>query len=73
MFLAVVWIIADCGIIGNDTTQASAVFYCVEVGAIDADLRGTSLFMEKAAGKTLQANDNAEFRGCIREAVDDVL
>ena len=35
----VVKILADCGIIGADSTQVSEVFHCVQVGAIDADVR----------------------------------
>ena len=31
---AVVKILADCGIIGNDATQVSKMLHCVEVGAI---------------------------------------
>ena len=32
-------ILADCGITGDDATQVGRVFHCVEVGAIDNDLR----------------------------------
>ena len=38
---AFVKILADCGISGDDATQARKVFHCTEVGAIDADVRRT--------------------------------
>ena len=40
----VVKIFADCGIFGDDATQVSKVFHCVEVGATDADVRRTVHF-----------------------------
>ena len=36
---AAVRILADCGMIGDDATQISEVFYRVGVGAIDTDVR----------------------------------
>ena len=41
---AIVKILADCGIIQDDATQISKVFHCVEVDAINADLRRTVRF-----------------------------
>ena len=38
---AVVKILADFGIIGDDVNQVSKVYHCFEVSAIDADMRRT--------------------------------
>ena len=40
---AVVKILANCGIIGDDATQVSEVFQSILVGAIDADVRTVCL------------------------------
>ena len=67
---------ADCGIIGDDATEVSKVFNCVKVGAIDADPRRTVRLSWKRLVQhlsLLQADGETEVRGCIREAVDDVL
>ena len=40
----VVKILADFGIFGDDATEVSEVFHCVQVGAIDADVRKTVRF-----------------------------
>ena len=69
-------ILADCGIIGDDATQISEVFLCVEVGAVDADVRRTVRHTWRGLVQhlnLLQADGEAEVLGCIREAVDDVL
>ena len=68
-------LLVDCGIIGDDITHVSKVFHCVEVGAIDADLRRTVLFSLRELVQhlsLLQANGEADVLGCIREAIDDV-
>ena len=44
---AVVRILADCGIIGDDASQVSKMFHCVQIGVIDSRGRGwykTSVF-----------------------------
>ena len=72
----VVKILADCGILGDDNTQLGKVFHCVEVGAINADMRRTVRFSWRGLVQhfsLLLADDEAEVLGCIREAVDDVL
>ena len=61
---------------GDDATQVSKVFHCVEVGAIDADLRRTVRYLWRGLVqhlRLLQAEYEAEDLGYIREAVDDVL
>ena len=73
---AVVKILADCGITGNDATQVSEVFHCVSVGAIDADVRRTVCLTWRGLVQhlsLLQADGEAEVLGSIGEAVDDVL
>ena len=57
-------------------TRISKVFHCVDVGAIDTDLRRTVLFSWRGLANTsafFQADGEAEVLSCIREAVDDVL
>ena len=52
------------------------MFHCIEVGAIDADLRRTVGFSWKGVVQNLsllQADDEAKVLGCIIEVVDDVL
>ena len=52
------------------------MFHCVYVGAIDADVRRTVCLTWRGLVQhlsLLQADDEAEVLGCIREAVDDVL
>ena len=73
---AVVKILADCGITGDDATQVSEVFHCVSVGAVDADVRRTVCLTWRGLVQylsLLQVDGEAEVHGCIREAVDDVL
>ena len=72
---AVVKILANCGIIGDDATQVSEVFQSILVGAIDADVRTVCLTCRWLVQhfSLLQADGEAEVLGCIREAVDDVL
>ena len=74
---AVVKILADCGIAGDDATQVSEVFHWTEVGAIDAGLRKTVRLSSRGLVRhfnLLQADDGeAAVLDCIREAVDDVL
>ena len=51
------------------------MFRCVEVRAIDADVRGTVCLTWRGLVQhlsLLQADGEAEVLGCIREAVDDV-
>ena len=52
------------------------MLHCVEVGAIDTDIRRTVRFSWRGLVQhlsLLQADGEAEVLGCIREAVDDVL
>ena len=73
---AVAKILADCGIIGDDATRVIQVFHCVLVGAIDADERRFACLSWRRLVQhlsLLQADDEAEVLGCIREMVDDVL
>ena len=52
------------------------MFHCVEVGAIDADVRRTVRFSWMGLIQhlsLLQADSETEALGCIREAVDDEL
>ena len=72
----VIKILADCGIIGDDTAQLSKVLHCIEDGAIDADMRRTVCFSWRGLVQhlsLLQVNGQARVLCCIREAVDDVL
>ena len=49
---------------------------CIEVGAIDADMRRTVCLMRRGLEQhfsLLQADGEAKVLGCIREVVDDVL
>ena len=69
-------ILADCGIIGDDATQISEVFHCVEVGAVDADVRRTVCLSWRGLVQhlsLLQADGEAKVLDCIREMVDNVL
>ena len=73
---AVVKILVDGGIFGDDATQQSEVFHCVSVGAICADeTRTVCLSLRELVQhlRLLQADGEAEVLGCIREAVEDVL
>ena len=70
---AFVGIIADCGIVGEDATPGK-VLLCVEVGAIEADMRRSVRFSWRGLVQhlsLLQADGEAEVLGCIREAVDN--
>ena len=72
----VVKILVDHGTIGDDATQVSEVFHCVEVGAIDADVRRTVCHTWRGLVQhlsLLQTYCEPEVLGCMREAVDDVL
>ena len=69
-------ILADCGIIGDDATQISEVFHCVEVGAVDADVRRTVCLSWRGSVQhlsLLQADGEAKVLDCIRDMVDNVL
>ena len=73
---AVVKILDDCGITGDDAIQVSEVFHCVQVGAIDADARRTVCLLWRGLLQHLslpQADGEMEVLGCIREVVDNVL
>ena len=72
----VVKILADYGIIGDDSTQVSEVFHCIWVGAINADVRRNVCLTWRGLVQhlsLLQADGEAKVLGCIREAIDDVL
>ena len=52
------------------------MLHCAEVGATDADMRRIVPFSWRGLVQhlsLLQADDEADVLGCIREAVDDVL
>ena len=71
----VVKILANCGIIGDDATKVGELLHCVQVGAVDADMRTVRFSWRELVQhlSLLQADDEAEVLGCIREAIDDVL
>ena len=67
-------ILADCGVTGDDITQVSKVFHCVQDGAIDANLRRTVFHTWRGLVQhlsLLQADGEAKVPGCIREMVDN--
>ena len=52
------------------------MFHCVKVGDIDVDMRRAVRLSWRGLVQhfsRLQADDEAEVLGCIRETVDDVL
>ena len=56
--------------------QVSEVFQCIQVGAIDADVKRTVFFSWRCLVQhltLLQANGEAEVLGCITEVVNDGL
>ena len=69
-------ILADCGSTGDDATQVSEVFHCIQLGAIDTDVRRTVCLSCRGLVQhlsLLHSDGEAEILGSIRYAVDDVL
>ena len=50
----VVKILADCGIIENDTPQVSKVLHCIEVDAVNTDLKKAVCFLWRELAEHLR-------------------